>query len=107
MTGRSKPLYQAWVEGDLSEDFDYQALGYLQKWMYRTLCQKAFVCSERPDLPDDDSILWKLAGCPDRKYWEQHKRAVKKMFKTEVVGGVKVLWRTRLRSDWDEIQRIR
>src|SRR5690348_8526852 len=107
MKDRSRPIYQPWSEADLNMDEDYQSLGYIEKWMYRTLCQKAFVCSTRPYLPDDDSVLWKLSGSPSRAYWDEHKKTVRGMFRAFAAEGTTVLSRTRLVEDWERIQRIR
>lgn len=79
----------------------------MQRWMYRTLLQKAFVCSTRPFPPDDDSILWKMTGCPSRTVWDQHKEHVKAMFSQRIVNDVPVLFRQRLADDWAKIERIR
>lgn len=79
----------------------------MQRWMYRTLCQKAFVCSTRPFPPNDDGILWKLSGCPSRAVWDQHKESVKAMFVPSIVNAIPVLFRQRLDDDWAKLQGIR
>jgi hypothetical protein len=103
----NKPIYQPWSEEDFSADVDVQVLTPMQRWMYRTLLQKAFVCSTRPFPPDDDSILWKLAGCPSIAFWNQHKGPVREMFFPRDIDGVQVLFRQRLADDWAKLQVIR
>lgn len=102
-----KPFYQPWSEEDFSADIDVQALSSIQRWMYRTLLQKAFVCTTRPFPPNDDAILWKLAGCPSIAFWNQHKGPVRSMFTSRMVDGVQVLFRQRLADDWSKLQSIR
>ena len=102
-----KPIYQPWSEEAFASDFDVQALTPMQRWMYRTLLQKAFICSTRPFPPNDDSILWKMSGCPSSTVWNQHKEPVKAMFEPRIVNGVPVLFRQRLADDWSRLQSIR
>jgi hypothetical protein len=103
----NKPIYQPWSEEEFSADVDVQAMSPIQRWMYRTLCQKAFVCTTRPFPPNDDAILWKLAGCPSIAFWNQHKGPVREMFAPREIDGVQVLFRQRLADDWSKLQSIR
>lgn len=102
-----KPLYQMWSEEDFAADIDVQVMNSVQRWMYRTLLQKAFVYKTRPNLPSDDTTLWKLSGCESLQQWLENKSPVLEMFSREEVGGVEVLYRKRLRDDWEKIIRKR
>jgi hypothetical protein len=102
-TNNKKALYQPWGEEEFRADLDVQAMGHMERWMYRTLCQAAFVSSTRPDLPDDDGQLWKMAGCETSKQWDKHKSAVRAMFTPSVEDGIPVLYRKRIRDDWNRI----
>jgi len=98
-----KPLYQPWNEDDFSGDLLVSAMTPVQKWMYRTLLQRAFFHSTRPDLPNDPELLWRLAGCESRKQWDDNAQPVLAMFKSEDVGGIPMLYQKRLRADWDRL----
>jgi hypothetical protein len=102
----NKAVYQPWSEESFSSDIDVQCLSSIERWMYRTLCQKAFVCSTRPFPPDDDALLWKLSGCPSIAFWNQHKEPVRAMFVPRIIDQVPVLFRQRLADDWSKIQGI-
>ena len=102
-----KPLYQPWNEDDFSGDLLVSAMTPVQRWMYRTLLQRAFFHSTRPDLPNDSEMLWRLAGCESRKQWDENAPPVLAMFKKEDVGGSPMLYQKRLRSDWDKLMDIR
>lgn len=97
------PLYQPWSERDFRADFDAAMLDWLQRYMYRTLCQAAFVCYTRPYLPDDDAKLWALAGCQDRDQWEENKGPVRAMFTPIKRGGQNLLARKRIVDDWQRL----
>lgn len=75
----------------------------IQRWMYRTLLQKAFFYSTRPDLPTDENILWLLSGCENREQWEANKEPVLNMFSIDEREGEEVYWQKRLRQDWSRI----
>lgn len=100
MSLNKKAEWQPWSERDFQSDTDVRYnLNWLQKLLYKQLCNSAWDCSTRPDLPDDDEQLWKLAGCEDREMWEQNKEVIRKMFQAE--DGV--LFRNRIRKDWDRV----
>jgi len=99
----AKASYQPWSEEEFQADLDVQQLSPLEKWMYRTLLQQAWVASSRPRLPDDDAVLWKLAGCQDQDQWETYKTAVRAMFQAVEIDGVALLERKRLNHDWDAL----
>ncbi len=94
-----KPNYQPWNEDAFSGDIMVQSMTYIQKWMYRTLLQKAFFEKYRPDLPADENLLWRMAGCESRNQWDQNKEAVLEMFESD--GDI--LFQKRLRQDWERL----
>lgn len=100
-----KPLFQPWNEDDFSGDLLVSAMTPVQKWMYRTLLQRAFFHSTRPDLPNDPELLWRLAGCESRKQWDENSAPVLEMFKLEQLGlpGESLLYQKRLRRDFDRL----
>lgn len=99
-----KPSYQPWNEDHFSGDLLVSSMTPVQRWMYRTLLQKAFFHSTRPDLPYDHELLWRLAGCESRAQWDTNCGAVLGMFKVEDLGTHKLLSHKRLRKDWDNLQ---
>jgi uncharacterized protein YdaU (DUF1376 family) len=100
---RSKAMYQPWDQEQFNADIRVRKMTSMQRWVYKTLLQEAFVCSCRPDLPDDDEVLWMLADCEDLEDWLVYKPAVIKMFEKEEVDGKKILFHRRLRKDWDRL----
>lgn len=103
----TKPLYQPWREEAFLADEYVRALTPIQRWMYRTLLQSAFICSTRPYLPDDDSRLWALAGCESKEQWNDHKEPIRAIFTPDVIDGVAVLRQKRVLEDWQRMQRAR
>ena len=65
-----QPDYQFWHERDFMND-ELVTLGmdWMQRHFYRTLCQKAFHCSTRPNLPTSDDQLWLLADAGSKERW--------------------------------------
>ena len=74
---------------------------------YMMLLHEAFVCSTRPNLPDDDDELELLAWCADREEWLAVRETVLKMFTPEEIDGRRVLTNNRLTKDWSHLQEIR
>jgi hypothetical protein len=103
----SKALYQPWREEAFRADEYVQALAPVEKWMLRALLQAAFVCSQRPYLPDDDARLWVLAGCDSQEQWDQHKVAVRALFTPIQLDGQKLLSQKKLIEDWDRMSKVR
>lgn len=101
MTDDYKPAYMPWNEDDFSGDLLVSAMTPIQRWMYRTLLQRAFFHSTRPDLPADPEMLWRLAGCESREQWDSNAKPVLAMFKKEDLGDTAVLYQKRLRRDYD------
>jgi hypothetical protein len=75
--------------------------------MYRTLCNAAFYCEDRPYLPDDDNELWMLAGCESHEQWEENKVPVRKMFTQITKAGKVLLSRKRILDDWQRMVKKR
>jgi hypothetical protein len=101
---KTKALYQPWSEEVFQADMYVRYMTPVQRWMYRTLCQAAFACSERPYLPDNDAMLWMLAGCESAEQWAQNGAPVRAMFVPIEKEGIKLLSRKRLTEDWTRIQ---
>ena len=102
-----KPLYQPWNEEQFLSDERVQVMNKMSVWMYRTLLCRAFFCSTRPYLPNDDTLLWALAGCESPRRWEKHEAQVLQMFKPVTVRGAKLLYQKRLTRDWRALQELR
>ncbi len=107
ITERSKPQYQQWREEDFSGDVVVQRMTPTQRWMYRTLLQKAFVYTTRPYLPADDAILWMLADCESEAQWAENKARVLAMFYEVEQDGQRLLAQKRLLDDWEALQSSR
>lgn len=103
----SKPAYQPWNEDEFSGDLLVSSMTPVQRWMYRTLLQKAFFHKTRPDLPADDTILWMLAGCESIDQWNQNKSVVLNMFQIDERDGEQVYIQKRLRQDWERLTQKR
>jgi hypothetical protein len=103
----TKPLYQPWQEEVFLADEHVQAMTPIQRWMYRTLLQKAFVCKDRPYLPADDKRLWLLAGCATLAQWQENKELVLEAFDKVTMNGVQYLHRKRLVRDYDRVMNKR
>lgn len=104
---RSKAVYQPWNEDGFSADLKVRKMTHLQRWIYRTLLQHAFVCSSRPRLPNDDEELWMMADCESIEQWLSHKPVILKMFDKVDLDGKELLTQTRLEEDWTKLQAIR
>jgi uncharacterized protein YdaU (DUF1376 family) len=104
---RSKALYQPWNEDGFSADLIVRSMTPVQRWIYRTLLQHAFVCSERPRLPNDDRLLWRMAGCESKDQWLDNKEVILEMFQNVTIEGKELLTQPRLEEDWTRIQAIR
>jgi hypothetical protein len=104
---RTKALYQPWNEEEFLSDQVVREMNEIQSWMYRTLCQKAFCCSTRPYLPDDDEALWRLAGCKNKEQWLKNRTMVLKKFKKVTKHGEDLLYHKRIKTDWDREKKRR
>ena len=100
---RSKAIYQPWNQEGFNADLRVRKMSSIQRWMYKTLLQEAFVCSTRPRLPADDDELWIMADCENLEQWLANKDPILKMF-TEVPYGDRILLEhKRLEEDWERL----
>jgi hypothetical protein len=97
-------MYQPWRNEAFLADEYVQAMTPVQRWMYRTILQASFTCSERPYLPDDDARLWVLAGCESPRQWEDNKDVIRARFSSETVEGKPRLGQKKVLEDWVRIQ---
>lgn len=104
---RSKAVYQPWNEDGFSADLRVRRMTHLQRWMYRTLIQHAFVCRQRPRLPNNDKDLWMMADCENKDQWLANKEPILEMFDVVLLDGAELLTQPRLEEDWARIQAIR
>lgn len=74
---------------------------------YMMLLHEAFVCSTRPNLPDDDEELYLMAYCSNRQEWESIRDEILGMFSKSIANGKQVLVNSRLCRDWEHLQEIR
>jgi hypothetical protein len=102
----TRMMFQPWNEDAFQSDLQVRYMTPLQRWMYRTLLQSAFTCSERPYLPDNNAMLWMLAGCETQAQWLDSAAPVRAMF-TQVKSdnGTPLLSRKRLVEDWTRCQK--
>ena len=99
-----KPRYFPWNEEEFRADSRVRTMSYIQQWMYRTLLQAAFFESTRPYLPDDDGLLWAMAGCKSKSQWTENMISVRGMFIPIELNGKKLLSHKRLVKDWQKIE---
>lgn len=100
-----KPLYQPWNEEEFLSDVRVRGLTCVQRWMYRTLLQAAFFHSTRPYIPNEDRILWVLAGCETIGQWRENKDAILEFF--DPVEDSKLLGNKRVIEDWQRLEELR
>jgi hypothetical protein len=103
----SKAMYQPWRHGAFKADIFVMAMKPAQRWMYQTLLHEAFDYATRPYLPDDDNILWMLAGCESKKQWDQNKDVVRARFTPVKIQGADLLSQKRLLEDWARLGQAR
>jgi hypothetical protein len=101
-----KPLFQPWNEEEFQADVFVRGMTWLQRHLYRTLLQAAFYHSTRPYLPNDDEVLWVLAGAESQEMWEQNKSKILKRF-TPLEDQPELLEHKRVTSDWFNWQDIK
>jgi len=96
-----QPPYQFWHEQDFSADEQVAyGMDWLQRHFYRTLLQKALICSTRPYLPISDDQLWLLADAGSKERWLESKSAVMVKFQQVQIDGVDLWAHKRLLRDW-------
>jgi hypothetical protein len=98
----AKPIYQPWNEEVFNADVHVRAMLPIQRWMYRTLCQAMFFHTTRPYLPNDDEILWVLAGCESIEQWMTYKEKVMRRF-TPLAENPQLLENNRVNQDWERM----
>lgn len=106
MSENKKPLYQPWNEEEFQSDVFVRGMNCVQRWMYRSLLQASFFHSTRPYLPNDDRVLWVLAGCESRVQWEANKEVILERF-TPVPDVEGMIENKRVTSDWRNLLAIR
>lgn len=99
---RPKVKYQPWKERDFetAEAVKYDMTA-IQRWMYRTLLQQAWVCPVRPYLPNDNTRLWRLAGCDSIEQWLESSGPILSCFSVGILGSEEVLIHPVLVNDWE------
>ncbi len=102
-----KGKYQPWYHEAFMADRRVRVMAPLAVKTYMMLLHEAFVCSTRPNLPDDEEELRLLAYCNSPEEWDSIRNVVLGMFSKEVVNGQKVLTNKRLTKDWEHLQEIR
>ena len=99
-----KPLYQPWSEEAFRSSIYVQSMTHIQKWMYRSLLQASFCEATRPYIPNDDNMLWRLAGCENKVEWDKHKTPILERFEEVNVDGVALLKNDRVYQDWLKVE---
>jgi uncharacterized protein YdaU (DUF1376 family) len=74
--------------------------------MYRTLLQAAFFHSTRPYIPNDDRILWVLAGCETIGQWKENKGDILEFFSPSDTDP-NLLGNKRVIEDWRRLEETR
>jgi hypothetical protein len=99
-----QPPYQFWHEQDFASDEQVAyGMDWVQRHLYRTLLQKAFICSTRPYLPTSDDQLWLLADAGSKERWLENKTAIMVKFQPITIDGVELWSHRRLMRDWTKL----
>ena len=101
------PWFQQWYESELQRDLVYQGMTWIQKLIYRCLCQRMFVCETQPYAPDDDNLLWVLSGAENKQMWLDNKDAILVRFERIEIDGKVLLKHKRVEEDWNDVQERR
>jgi hypothetical protein len=100
-----QPKYIFWYEQDFSADEQVAyGMDWQQRHFYRTLLQKALICSERPYLPTSDDQLWLLADAGSKERWIANKDAVMAKFQLVEINGKELWAHKRLLRDWEQLE---
>lgn len=102
---RQKPLYLPWNEEEFLSDVYVRGMTSVQKWAYRALLQSSFFQSTRPYIPDDDEVLWVLAGCESIGQWRENRSIVLARFGLRTESGL--IGNKRVVEDWDKLLETR
>lgn len=106
MPENKKPLYLPWNEDEFQADLNVRVMTPVQKWIYKSLLLSAFFHSTRPFLPNDDNLLWILAGCESKNQWLENKDVVLQKFSINE-SNQNLLQNNRLLKDWEKLMGIR
>ena len=107
MTSNNKGKYQPWSHEEFMADRKVRRMPSVALKTYMMLLHEAFVCSTRPNLPDDEEELEQMAYCTDHEEWLSVRSTVLAMFDRAEVDGHAVLINKRLNRDWENLQKIR
>lgn len=99
---RTKPKFQPWNDEEFCSDVHVRSMSALPRWMFRSLLQSSFYCTSRPYLPNDDQILWVLAGCDSLQQWLENKEVVLRRF-SPVEDHPELLEHKRVSQDWSTV----
>ena len=102
MASEQKGKYQPWSHEEFMADINVRCMTPTALKTYMMLLHEAFVGKTRPDLPDNERDLEKMAYCNSHKEWLSVKDVVLEMFDRDLVGGIPVLFQKRLRKDWEK-----
>lgn len=106
MDASSKPLYQPWNEEEFQADVFVRGMTWLQRHLYRSLLCAAFFHGTRPYLPNDDEVLWVLAGAESKDMWKHNKEMILKRF-TICDHNTNLLENKRVTADWKRLDDAR
>lgn len=89
------------------DDFSVIQMNWLQKLLYRSLLQQIFVCETTPYVPNNDNILWRLAGAENLEMWVKEKPLIMEKFEIfDDEEGRPMLKHKRLERDYCEIKKL-
>src|SRR5437764_11038302 len=94
----TRPAFQLWYEQNHEADFIVLQMNWLQKLLYRCLLQTSFVCESAPYIPNNDDVLWILAGAENREMWQREKPLIMDKFEA-FIDEQGLLRHKRLESD--------
>lgn len=107
MTPNNKGKYQPWSHEEFMADRKVRRMTPTALKTYMMLLHEAFVCSTRPNLPDDEEELEQMAYCTDHEEWLSVRDDVLGMFSKGMANGKSVLFNNRLCRDWEKLIEIR
>ena len=102
MDTNSKPLYIPWKEEVFQADVFVRGMTWLQRHLYRALLCASFFHGTRPYLPNDDDVLWVLAGAESLEMWQQNKTTILRRF-TVCEHNPNLLENKRVTADWNRL----
>ena len=102
-----KGIYQPWSHESFMADRRVRRMTPTALKTYMMLLHEAYICTDRPYLPDDDEELKLMAFCETEEEWISVRDTVLGMFEKVEIEGRKLLKNSRLCQDWDKLQGIR